>query len=323
MNTERIKSLEPDSSAVNPSENTTQVARKSSVGATQDQPQHPTFSSSNAEATHSASFRTATPEELGRPASPLTTHEGNPSPDGLPPHSTGVNGKQRRVLDNDDDGEGSTEYLAKFAAPGASSQGEVARLEDERLADFERQLSETVAAKTERDRRIAQLTDELALKSVLLEQAEANAAEARKRSGLELRELQVKLDQMQLSRDHALEQAQSALRKAVSRATDADGRSQPACGHETELAEVHAELEASKSELTAVRLRLADAENGWAKSKAEADTLRVQTAAGPVNIDEGRVTHRLMERMRAMEAEMASRRWDEKSIESMEHRNEG
>jgi hypothetical protein len=40
---------------------------------------------------------------------------------------------------------------------------------------------------TERNR-IAKLTDELALKSALLEQSEANAAEAAKRAGLELRE---------------------------------------------------------------------------------------------------------------------------------------
>jgi hypothetical protein len=57
-----------------------------------------------------------------------------------------------------------------------------------------------------------------------------------------------------------------------------------------ELAEVRAELEA-------VRLRLADAENGWAKSKAEADRLRPQTAAGLVDTDEDRVTRRLMEHM--------------------------
>jgi hypothetical protein len=44
-----------------------------------------------------------------------------------------------------------------------------------------------LVAKTERDRRIAQLTDELALKSTLLE----HAAEEKKRAGLvlELREL--------------------------------------------------------------------------------------------------------------------------------------
>ena len=126
-----------------------------------------------------------------------------------------------------------------------------------------------------------------------------------------------------LSRDehlHTLEQTQSALQKATSRAANADERSQPAYGHETEFAEMHAELE-EKSELEATRLRLADAENRCAKSKAEADALRAQTAAGLVNTDVDRVMHRLMERMRSMEAEMASRQWNEKSIESMECRN--
>lgn len=39
-------------------------------------------------------------------------------------------------------------------------------------------------------------------------------------------------------------------------------------------------LEARESELAAVRLWLTDAEDGRAKSKAEADILRAQTAAG-------------------------------------------
>jgi chromosome segregation ATPase len=57
-------------------------------------------------------------------------------------------------------------------------------LERERLVELERQLSATLAAQAERDRRLAQLSDQLALKSTLLEQAEANAAEATKRAGL-------------------------------------------------------------------------------------------------------------------------------------------
>jgi hypothetical protein len=166
----------------------------------------------------------------------------------------------------------------------------------------------------------AQLADELALKSALLEQA----AEEKSRAKLELRELQAKLDESLLSRDHALEQAQSALQKATSRAADdANERSQPACEHGKELAEMRAELEGEKSELEAVRSRLRNAEDGWAKSKAEADTLRAQTAAGLVNTDVERVMHRLMDRMRAMETEMSSLRRNEKSIESMECRNEG
>ena len=53
----------------------------------------------------------------------------------------------------------------------SSTEGEVSSLE------LERQLSVLLAAQTERDQRIAQLT-------ALLEQAEANAAEAAKRAGL-------------------------------------------------------------------------------------------------------------------------------------------
>jgi len=245
-------------------------------------------------------------------------------------------------------------------APDAPSGKEVARLEDGRFIELERQLLAMRAAQTEWDRRIAQLTDGLALKSALLEEAEANAAEAK----MELRELQAKLDELLLSRDHALEyaeanaaeekkraalevrelqakldelmqsrdeqlrtpeKAQSALQKATSRAADvnADERSQPASKHETELAEMRAELEGKKSELESVRLRLSDAEDGWAKSKAEADTLRTQTTADLVNTDVDRVMHRLLERMRAMEVEMSSLRGNEKSIESMECRNEG
>ena len=157
--------------------------------------------------------------------------------------------------------------------------------------------------------------------------------EAKKHAGLELRELQAKLDELMLSRDEhlrtALEQAQSALQKATSRAAEANERSQ------RELAEVHAKLEARESELAAMRLRFADAEDGWAKSKAEADTLRARTEAAAdtlrggsqagarlVNMDVDRVTSRLMERVRAVEAEMASLRGNEKSIEEMECRNE-
>jgi uncharacterized coiled-coil DUF342 family protein len=92
--------------------------------------------------------------------------------------------------------------------------------------------------------------------------------------------------------------------------------------YERELTNVRAKLEANESELEAVRLRLTDAEKGLAESKAEADTLRAQTATGSVNRDRGQVTRMLMERMRALE-EVASKRWNEKSIEEMECRNEG
>ena len=249
------------------------------------------------------------------------TRDRIPVPNDLPWVLPGMNDRPRRVSKEDDNNEGSTENHAKLVTPDSSSEKEVARLEHKRITDLERQLSEMLAAQTERDRHIAWLTDQLAQKSALLEQAEANVAEAKNHARMELRELQANRDKHL----RALEQAQSALQKATSRAARADERSQPACEHETELAELRAELEGKKSELEAVRLRLTDAENRCAKSNADADALRAgtQATAGLVNMDVDRVMRKLLERVRAVEAEMASLRGNEKIIESMECRNEG
>jgi chromosome segregation ATPase len=353
------------------------VQKSSASPPIRGQPHQPLASLSDTHAAHFAfPFQKATPEEQEDPTSQSSQ---------LPWRPTGASGKPRRVPEEDDDGEGSTEHHARIVAPHAPSGKEIARLEHGHLIELERQLSETLVAKTERDRHIAQLTDKLALKSALLEQAqayaakleertglelrklqakldesllsrdlvlqqaEANAAEEKKRAGLELRELQAKLDDLLLSRDlaiqqaeanaaeekkralrelqakfdesllsrdHALEQAQSALQKA-SCAAEANEQSQ------RELTEMRAELEASKSESAAFRSRFADTENGCGKSKAEANTYRTQTGTGLANTDEDQVVHRLMERVQAMEAKMASSGWNEKSFEMMECRNEG
>jgi chromosome segregation ATPase len=248
---------------------------------------------------------------LGHLAIPQITHSQNSS----------LSSKPRGVPEEDDDGEGSAKYQAKFMVPEAASEGEVARLEGQRLVELERQLSETLAAQTERDQRLAQLTDELALKSALLEHSEAEAAKATKHAGLEhvdrldaqveqkdaeLVNMQAKLDELLLSRDKHMR----ALRQRVGQ-------------YETELADVRAELEVRKSELEAVRVRLTDAEMGWVRSKIEADTLRALTTASPATTDEDRITHGLAERMRAMEIGMASLRCSEEISEVMPSRNEG
>jgi hypothetical protein len=186
-----------------------------------------------------------------------------------------------------------------------------------------------LAAKTERDQLIARQTDELAQKSALLEQAEANAVEAARRAGSELREYvddqRLMWTSMVKQRDAELVDMHARLRDMQAKLDESLlSRDQQIGQYERELASVRAKLEANESELEAVRLRLMDAEKGWTKSKAEADTLHAQTAAGSVNSrDEDQVTRRLMERMRAIEAEVASKRWNEKSIEEMECRNEG
>ena len=409
FDTELLIDLKPDSNTVNHSEKTTQLAQKLFSGLpTQGQPLR-IFSSSDTGAAHGAfSSQMAISED------------------------TGVDDKPRRVPQEDDDSESSAEHLAKPVSPDTSEK-EFVSLEHERLVQLERQLLAMCAAQTERDRRIAQLTDQLVQNSALLEQAEANAAEENNRAGLEQRELQAKLDEFLLSRDKALEQGQSVLQEATSCAAEANRRSQRELAEvhakleareselaavclrlmeaqrdlqnatsraveadersQRELARVHARLEARESELAAVRLRLMDAEDGWAKSKAEwsqrdlqnatshaaeanersklaceqigeyerklagvraeleekkseleavrlqltdangddggakssskAEKLCVQNSAGPLDTEEDRVTRGIMERMRAMEAQIASLRWSEKSFELMECRNEG
>ena len=163
-----------------------------------------------------------------------------------------------------------------------------------------------------------------------------------------LRDTQARLDEFLLSRDQQigqherelagvrakLEANESELEAVRLRLVDAEkdrtsldelvvSRNQQVGQYENELTNMRAKLEAKESELEAVRLRLTDAEKGLTESKAEADTLRSQTATGSMNRDEDQVTRRLMERMRAIEAEVASKRWNEKSIEEMECRNKG
>jgi adenylate cyclase class IV len=82
---------------------------------------------------------------------------------------------------------------------------------------------------------------------------------------------------------------------------------------------MRAELEAKRSESAAFRLRLADTENERTRSKAEADTYHTHPGTSLADLDEDRLVHRLMERM---QTEMASLRWNEKSFERMECRNE-
>ena len=232
----------------------------------------------------------------------------NPGPSGWPLQLTDVNSEPRRVPE-DDVIEGSTECNAKSEA--LSSEGEVAR------SELEWQLSGSLAAQTERDHLISRLTDELAQKDALLKQAEANAAEAANCAGLELREHADRLlEQKSLveQRDADLVDMQTKFNELVV------SRDRQVEQYEKELTNVRAKLESKECELEAVQVRLVDAEEGWTKSKAESDALRAQT--GSVNRDEGQTT-RLLECMRGIAAEEASKWWNEKSIEEMECRNEG
>jgi hypothetical protein len=200
-----------------------------------------------------------------------------------------------------------------------------------------------LAAKTERDQLIARQTDELAEKNALLQQAEAKAAEGIRRARLELLDTQSKLKCTEAKLDlqiweheeelvnvrAKLGAKESELEALRLRLTDTEKSldvlvascQQQVEQYERELTNVRAKFEAKESELEAVRLRLTDAEKGSSKGKAE--ILRCgQDTTGSVDRGEDQVTRRLMERVRAIEAEMASKRWNEKRIEDLECSNE-
>ena len=166
------------------------------------------------------------------------------------------------------------------------------------------ELSVSLSAQTKRDQRIAQLTEELALKSDLLEQAEANAVEGKRRASLELVDMKSKLDESLLSFGQQTGRLEEELANVRAK-----------------LKARESELEAKESELEALRLRLADTEKGLTKSKAETSRC-THEPTGSVNRDEDQVTRGLLERVRALEAQMVSKRWNEKSIEDMECSNE-
>ena len=298
-NTEYIKYPEPEPNAVHPHEKTTQLAWKSSASPrTLEQSQHST--SPSLEAHDASRLQNATPTVSGHPTSLQITHERNPGP------HLSTNNKPRRVQE-DDVREVSTGHHAEFTTPHSSSEGDATRL------DLERQL---LAAQSERDQSIARLSDELTLKSALLEQAQANAAEAAKRAGLHADRLLVQTSLVE-QRDTELADMQAKLKDTEAKLDELVlSRDQQVGQPEKELAKVRAKLEANESELEAVRSRLVEAE-------AEADKSRTQTATGSVNRDEDQVTRRLMERMRAIEAVVVSKQWNEKSMDDMECRNEG
>ena len=133
----------------------------------------------------------------------------------------------------------------------------------ERFMELERQLLVSLSA---RDQRIAQLTDELALKSSLLEQAEANVTETAKRAGLELHEHDDRPPMPTLKvQTNNVAETQAKLEELPL------SRGQQIAQYEKKLEDVQAKLEA---ESEALRLRLTGEEKGWSKNNAEVQEQR-------------------------------------------------
>lgn len=102
-------------------------------------------------------------------------------------------------------------YRAKIAALESSSPEDLARVERDRIVILERRLSAMLTERTEKDRKIGELSDSLALQTTLLEQAEAKSVEVMKRAEMLEDAHEEKL------RDHADLQERHALMEAALR----------------------------------------------------------------------------------------------------------
>jgi uncharacterized protein involved in exopolysaccharide biosynthesis len=187
--------------------------------------------------------------------------------------------------------------------------------------ELERQLSVSLAA---RDQRIAQLADEVADLQARLRDVRASLLSRDRQHEKEHANMRAKLEANESVDLHA------RLGNIQARLGDIQAKFDESLlsrdrQHEKELANMRSKFEANESKLVAVQSRLTEKEKDLAESKAEAVTLRAQAATDSVKKDEGRVTRmvmELMERVRVLEAETASKQSNEKSIEFMECRNE-
>lgn len=73
-------------------------------------------------------------------------------------------------------------YRAKLVALEAGSDSDIGRMERDRIGELERQLSAVTNERNGQNRKLAELSESLALQTTLLEQCEARAADASKRA---------------------------------------------------------------------------------------------------------------------------------------------
>jgi chromosome segregation ATPase len=252
----------------------------------------------------------ASPAVLGRPASPQITRERNPDPNGRPLDGAVVRDPEGGVIG------GSAKYHVEFSAPDSSSAGEVTR------SELGRQLSVSVSVQTERDEEHVDVR-------ARLEEMQAQLDDLLLSRGQHIVQYERELAGVRAKHESELEAVRSRLADAEKEWTSLDelvvSHDQQVGQLGKELIDVRAKLETKESELEAFRLRLTDAENLLTKGDGKADKFRAQYTTDSMNTDEDQVTRGLMERMEAIEDEIArgSKRWNEKSIEEMVCRNEG
>ncbi|KAJ4484910.1 hypothetical protein C8J55DRAFT_452826 [Lentinula edodes] len=182
-------------------------------------------------------------------------------------------------------------YRSKIVALESSNESEALRLERQRVADLERDMSTLMNERWLQDRKINELSDSVALHTTLYEQAEARSAEASKRADM--------LDESngRLSQQHSdLQQRHAAL--------DAQFRS-----HADKLLSSSSSLQQSQAEVDAARAQVDDLTRSQDQHIRALEQARdaLQAAASRADEADEQYQH-ARERINNFEAELADLR---------------
>lgn len=205
-----------------------------------------------------------------------------------------------------------TTLLEQAETRAADANKRADALEESRDRNL-RTLSELQASHITVETAVRDHADRLLVQTSLLEQKDAE----HKLVNSQIQELTLLRDQ----HIRALDQARTALLAQTSRSEEVDAAHQRARSQvsqlEVEFAELRGELEARTSEVESLRVRLAEVENSWAKSREEADAFRALTTGSlgelldshrDLRADEDRYARAHAEKVEAMEVESVSLR---------------
>ncbi|KAG2154654.1 hypothetical protein DEU56DRAFT_868232 [Suillus clintonianus] len=151
--------------------------------------------------------------------------------------------------------------------------------------------------------------DRLLGQTSLLEQKDAEISQVKRQVE--------ELTQLRDQHIRALDQARTALQAVASRSEEDQRARDQITQLEADIAELRGDLETRMSEVEQARIRLAEVENAWAKSREEADAFRALTTGSlgelldshrDLRADEDRLTRGHTEKVEALEVEAASLR---------------
>ncbi|KAJ3768819.1 hypothetical protein FB446DRAFT_694490 [Lentinula raphanica] len=182
-------------------------------------------------------------------------------------------------------------YRSKVAALESSNESEALRLERQRVADLERDMSALMNERWMQDRKINELSDSVALHTTLYEQAEARSAEASKRA-----------DMLDESNERLLQQHSDLQQRHA--ALDGQFRS-----HADKLLSVSSSFQQSQAEAEAARAQVDDLTRSQDQHIRALEQARnaLQAAASRADEADEQYQH-ARERINSLEADLADLR---------------